>query len=56
MKIELSINEAKYLCLKALNIEATLKSREGIHVLQTQVDIRIYGETDGTMEKGTRGC
>lgn len=49
MRIDLSVNEAKYLCLTALGITAELKSRAGFHVLQTQAEINIYG----TVEEGT---
>lgn len=52
MKIELTVNEAKYLCLKSLGIAAELKSRGGLHVLQTQAEIEIYG----TVEEGTGRC
>ena len=52
MQINLSITEAKYLCLKALGVTATLKSRGGVHILQTEAEIEIYG----TVEEGTGRC
>lgn len=57
MKIELTVTEAKYLALKALGIAAELKSRSGVHVLQTQADITIVEDTDGarTVEKSSGG-
>jgi hypothetical protein len=57
MKIELTITEAKYLALKALGIQAELKSRAGVHVLQTNAEITIVEDIDGsrTMEKSSGG-
>lgn len=52
MKIELTVTEAKYLCLKALGVAAELKSRQGIHILQTEAEIEIYG----TVEESTGRC
>lgn len=52
MKVELTVTEAKYLCLKALGIQAELKSRQGVHILQTQAEIEIYG----TVEESTGRC
>ena len=52
MKIELTVTEAKYLCLKAMGIAAELKSRQGVHILQTEAEIEIYG----AVEEGTGRC
>ena len=52
MKIELTVIEAKYLCLKALGIAAELKSRQGVHILQTEAEIEIYG----AVEESTGRC
>lgn len=52
MQINLTVNEAKYLALKALGIQAELKSRGGVHVLQTNAEIEIYG----TVEESTGRC
>ena len=55
MKIQLSINEAKYLCLKQLGIAAELKSRGGLHILQTQAEIEIY-DSYTSVEASTVRC